>query len=233
MNIEISCDSYGFQMVTKRFEVNGSPFILNATIRHHMDKYALQTKVLSDKFIRDLYVDDLTSGINSLKEGVTLYEFTKSCMKEACFELRKWQSNCKELIEYINEREGIVEDVIVISENLNRDKINSEKDDIKVLGVSWDVDTDEHTFDVSNIAELALKLSCTKRNIFRINAMFFDPLGLISPIVLQIKFFFKQLCNLKVEWDDAVPDDISTEWFQFINNLKREIIPRKQTCVVF
>ena len=197
------------------FGANSSPFLLNATIRHHMDKYALQNKFLSDNFIRDLYVADLTSGINSLKEGVVLYEFTKSCMKEANFELRKWQSNCKKLIEYINEREGIVEDVIGISEHLNRDKMNSEKDDSKVLGVPWDVDSDELTFDVSNIAELALKLSCTKRNILRISAMFFDPFGLISPIVLQTKFFFKQLCNLKVNWDDPVPDDILNEWFQF------------------
>ena len=135
-------------------------------------------------------------------------------------------------MEYINERVGIVEDVIGISEHLNRDKINAEKDDIKVLGVSWDVDSDELTFDVSNIAELTLKLSCTKRNILRISAMFFDPLGLISPIVLQTKFFFKQLCNLKVDWDDPVPDDISNERFHFINNLKWEIIPHKQTCVV-
>ena len=130
MNIDISVDSYGFQKMVTRFKrvvfrVNNSPFLLNATIRHHMDKYALQNKVLSDKMISDLYVDDLTSGSNSLNE-------------------------------------------------------------------------------------LALKLSCTKRNILRISAMLFDPLGpswtlldplgLISPIVLQTKFFFKQLCNLKVDW---------------------------------
>jgi len=44
----------------------------------------------------------------------------------------------------------------------------------------------------SRMVSLAESLSVTKRSILRISAMFFDSLGLISPIVLQFKLLFKR-----------------------------------------
>ena len=43
----------------------------------------------------------------------------------------------------------------------------------------------------------------TKRNVLK---MFFDPLGLISPIALQIKILFKEACALKYTWDNVLND---------------------------
>ena len=57
----------------------------------------------------------------------------------------------------------------------------------KVLGVNWNISHDKLELEISDLAKLALQLPATKRNILKITEMFYDPLGLVSPIVLQSK----------------------------------------------
>ena len=57
----------------------------------------------------------------------------------------------------------------------------------KVLGINWNNPYDEIDLEISDLAKLALQLPATKRNILKITEMFYDPLGLVSPIVLQSK----------------------------------------------
>ena len=64
----------------------------------------------------------------------------------------------------------------------------------KVLGFNWDVEKDLFVFDFDEIVQLAKYLKFRKRNLLKINATLFDPLGLTSPIILQGKLLFKLLC---------------------------------------
>ena len=50
--------------------------------------------------------------------------------------------------------------------------------------------------------------------------MFYDPLGLISPITLPIKFILQKLFELKFEWDTNIDTDTSHLWKQYIKGLK-------------
>ena len=86
------------------FGVTSSP---NGTIRHHCRNYSEAEQALLERFLEDLYVDDSTTGVESVEEGVKFYEFSKSLMSKGGFELRKWLlSNSKELMDYINLKEG-------------------------------------------------------------------------------------------------------------------------------
>ena len=48
----------------------------------------------------------------------------------------------------------------------------------KVLGMTWDIQTDNIIFDFTNIIGLCDTLEPTKRNILPIQGMFYDPTGL-------------------------------------------------------
>ena len=50
--------------------------------------------------------------------------------------------------------------------------------------------------------------------------MFSDPLGLISPIVLQIKILFKEACALKYTWDNVLNDKFIEKWKTFFKDLE-------------
>eukprot|EP00731_Ephydatia_muelleri_P005509 Em0002g1685a len=56
--------------------VFSSPFLLNATIRRHVEGYRAGNPLFVDKFIHSIYVDDLTSGSDTEEGAIDLY--TKS-----------------------------------------------------------------------------------------------------------------------------------------------------------
>ena len=203
------------------FGLTSSPFLLNGTIASHLSKIVNKNidVELLEKVLRDLYVDDSTTSLNEVSEGMEFYLKSKRYLSEGGFNLRKWATNDKELREFIDSKENIessdmndltyVENELGVSENFR-----------KVLGINWDVDKDVLVFELIEIANNGLSLGYTKRNILRISASFFDPLGLICPIVLQAKLLFKELCELKVDWDEVVKSEISEKWNRFLNDLK-------------
>ena len=87
------------------FGIISSPFLLNGTIRYHLQKYRERWEQFVVKFLRDLYVDDSTSVFNTVQEGYEFYEKAKTIMNDAGFELRKWASNSPELMNLINNKE--------------------------------------------------------------------------------------------------------------------------------
>ena len=52
---------------------------------------------------------------------------------------------------------------------------------VKVLGMKCDCDTDDFYFDFESLVEFEYQLKPTKRNLLRLIAKIFDPLGLLSP----------------------------------------------------
>ena len=74
----------------------------------------------------------------------------------------------------------------------------------KVLGVRWNNGTDELVMDFEEIASAAVVLEPTKRAIVSLVGRFYDPLALLSPIVIQFKVFLQEMCGLKMDWDESL-----------------------------
>ena len=89
----------------------------------------------------------------------------------------------------------------------------------KVLRINWDTRTDNFVFEFANIVEAANRLQVTKRNILKISAIFFDPLGVVCPIVLNAKVLLQETCKQKLSWDAVIPIDINNKRKVFINEL--------------
>ena len=89
------------------FGIISSPFLLNATIEYHLERYLNDAKNFVEKFLNNLYVDDSASGFFSVKEAYDFYFNAKQIMKEGNLELRKWASNSVELMNKINRDENI------------------------------------------------------------------------------------------------------------------------------
>ena len=100
------------KMVIKRFTravfgVISSPFILNRTLKSHIESYLSEDPEFVKKILASLYVDDLNSGASAVVEAFDLYMKSKSRMKEAGFNLRKWISNSKQLMSQIEAQERV------------------------------------------------------------------------------------------------------------------------------
>ena len=74
----------------------------------------------------------------------------------------------------------------------------------KILGVKWNFVQDTLIFNLNELANVMTKLKATKRQIVHITATLYDPFGFMSPLIIQIKMFFQELCVHKVEWDEPL-----------------------------
>ena len=59
----------------------------------------------------------------------------------------------------------------------------------KVLDVWWNLDNDQVVFDLRETANLARIIDPTKRNFVSVAAKFYDPMGFLSPIIIEFKIF--------------------------------------------
>ena len=168
---------YRFLVVV--FGLTPSPFLLQATIRYHCEKMiweGLIDQIFVEIFLKTLYMDDSVNGAESVSQGFEIYNKSKWLMKTAGFMLRKWCSNSKDLMGMINTAENTQSDCPAKSP-LTQPKSSTnpaESNITSVLGISWNVDTDEIIFDLSKMVTIAETIELTKRNILKIASTFFD-----------------------------------------------------------
>ncbi|KAL5472994.1 hypothetical protein EMCRGX_G027441 [Ephydatia muelleri] len=90
------------RLVTLRFArvvfgVSSSPFLLNATLRYHMERYRTSDPSFVDQFVRSVYVDDITSGADTEEEALELAMKSRQRLAEAGFNLRRLVTNLPRL----------------------------------------------------------------------------------------------------------------------------------------
>lgn len=99
-------------------------------------------------------------------------------------------------------------------------KENTEKDFNKTLGIVWDNEKDVFLFDFSQLVQEGEELEPTKRNVLKFLSSFYDPIGLIQPIIISLKILMQRICKQKLDWDETLPKDLLEEWKLVLNSLK-------------
>ena len=154
-----------------------------------------------------LYADDLAAGAETVGKAFDLYRDCKEIMKQGSFNLKKWNSNDKELFERIDLSEGQVSKVA--SRQLS-----------KVLAVTWNTDVDNLGLDLRNVLEVARTLPPTKRSVLKIAAKIFDPLGCLILFVVKLKIFFQELFEEKVPWDEEFEGPRRRKYTSLVNEIE-------------
>ena len=92
-----------------------------------------------------------------------------------------------------------------------------DKSEVKILGLNWDTMSDELRFKFVNVMEYLKSLPPTKRAVLRLAAKQFDPLGLLSPFVVNMKIWFQKICDDKLTWDDCLEGTMLAKWNHLFN----------------
>ena len=211
------------------FGVSSSPFLLNATIRFHLEKYLKTNEEQVRRLLCSTYVDDIIAGGETEEEAFELYAQSKQIFREGGFNLRKFLTNSRQLQERINLKEtqytsSSSQDEPTYSETTLGMSGPSRMEEHKVLGIPWNPTSDRFFFETSDIAQLALDLTPTKRNLVSLIGKFYDPLGLLSPVIIHFNILFQKLCQSKSDWDEVIPEELDGEWKLLVSDLK--IAPR-------
>ena len=144
-----------FRFCRVPFRVVSSPFVLRATIEHHLNSYATDN---AETLKNDIYVDNVITGTDTVEEAKVLYNDAKSMFHDASMNLRDWVSNKEEINSYIP---------------------SNDRDDgeiIKVLGYQWSCKCDFLSVTPSSVLRNDSS-ELTKRNVLKQLASVYDPLA--------------------------------------------------------
>ncbi|XP_061708370.1 uncharacterized protein LOC133520175 [Cydia pomonella] len=174
------------------FGVISSPFLLNATIKHHLSSAEHQQVRLK---ANDIYVDNFVSGSSTTDEAMELYRNLKGSFQDISMSLRDWSSNSREFMKKVSD--------------------TCKEDKVKVLGLEWDIKKD--TLQLKpNLQEEAV----TKRGILKTIASIYDPCGYAVPYTLSSKLFLQGLWKAGVSWDSPLSSELTEEWNVIRQNLE-------------
>ena len=191
-----------YKMLRLPFGLNCSPFLLQATLNHHFKQFSESHPVcslLESKF----YMDDLVSAVKNESTAISMYDDSMQLMSLASMELKKWNTNSLPVRQYLKSQDPNIEF----------------PDEQSILGVKWDAVGDTLKCSIEKVISLANTLSPSKRNILRIVAKVFDPMGLLSIFLLPAKRIFQELCKVKLSWDESLPENILSQWEKWVGFL--------------
>ena len=158
------------------FGVSASPFLLNATINHHLEKYLNRYPDLINTLLQSIYVDNVTYGADGESEAYQLYTLSKKVFAEGGFNLRNFVTSSPGLRQRIaadEQRSDQSQPVLDTSSNVMEEDMTYTSRLLegnvtggqKVLGVSWNPVSDMLEFDIREVAQSLQTLEPTKRNI--------------------------------------------------------------------
>lgn len=78
----------------------------------------------------------------------------------------------------------------------------------------------------------------SKRGILSIIGQIFDPLGIVSPVIMKAKLMILALWQMKLGWDESLPQELHSSWIQLMDKMvaleelkiNRNIICENSVC---
>lgn len=214
-----STDIQEYKLCTVTYGTVSAPYlslrVLRQLVTDEGEKFPLAVPV----FKNHIYVDDVIFGADDIQLLRLTREQVCGLLQRGGFKLRKWASNCTELLT----------DIPSDDHGLATTKNFQLKEGLTVLGILWNPSLDVFQFQVS----LPKTLPCSKRTILSTITKIFDPLGWAIPITTAAKVFMQQLWRLKLDWDETIPDKALLQWeviYKKLNSLDGIQFPRWTRC---
>jgi len=153
--------------------------------------------IVADTVLRSFYVDDCLRSEQSKSQVLEVVRGTADLLAKAGFKLTKFVANDYDVLESIPSESRAVKVKELISECQS-----------KVLGVRWDVASDELYFET----RMKWEGKITRRSMLSFIAAMYDPLGILGPVLVVGKMLLQEATRRKLSWDDKVPEDLCDQW---------------------
>ncbi|XP_062557626.1 uncharacterized protein LOC134222495 [Armigeres subalbatus] len=191
-----------FQLTTVTYGTASAPFLATRCMVQLAEDGEATHPGAAKVLRKDFYVDDMITGVDNPEEGKRLVEDTIALTDSAGFTLRKWNSNCEEVLKELQPDRC---DHRAEFEMDSSPPIST----VKTLGLVWCIRTDNFRF---TMPEWNTTSVVTKRVVISDASKLFDPLGLIGPVVAEAKIFIQTLWKLELNWDDPLPENLQAFW---------------------
>ncbi|XP_050563300.1 uncharacterized protein LOC126912915 [Spodoptera frugiperda] len=202
-----------FRLLTVTFGTSCAPYLAVKSLHQVAREEGSIYPLAAERVTSDFYMDDLMTGCTSETEVKRIYSEMNNLLEKGGFQLQKWTSNRMSLLESLKESFG--RDL-----EIKTDKVT------KILGLTWNRNTDEFDYSVKMSPPAAPE---TKRTVISEISRLYDPLGWIAPCIITSKVFIQKLWISGIGWDDELPPDLAQEWRYYRTELEKLVdfhIPR-------
>lgn len=203
-------------MKVMTFGATCSPACASYILNLNADRFEVEYPNAVHAIHRSHYVDDLLEGKDSEEDAIQLAKEIRLIHKQGGFEIRNWSSNSKLFVKAMtHDTTSSTDDNIELKPDSNIEK---------VLGLWWNTSTDCFTFllkyNKSNASIINGSVAPSKREVLRTLMSIFDPLGLLSHILVYPRILLQDMWRLGLTWDEVVPDNVFTQWKLWASNLQ-------------
>ncbi|XP_045765824.1 uncharacterized protein LOC123867687 [Maniola jurtina] len=237
-----------YELLTVTFGTASAPYLAVRALNQVSLDEGTNFPLASSRVLQSFYMDDLMTGCVSVEEGMEIYRQMTALLSKGGFQLQKWNSNSKDLLDQIQNNENQEKDMHKqipefqnkqkqrtqkINKLDNEDKMIEDMENIKdkkdieiktenttkVLGLTWDRSEDQFRYSV-NLPHTTPGPE-TKRSVLSVIARLYDPLGWIAPSIIVAKMFIQKLWLAGVNWDEPISEELRSEWVTYRNELEQ------------
>ena len=177
-----------------------SPYLLNATIQHHLTK---QGDWISEDLQRSIYMDNVVTGTDTEPEALQYYTSSRNCFQKAGMNLRQWTSNSPALNRQAHD-DGVYAEPMV-----------------KVLGLNWNTKTDTLSLSSTKLIKQTNSTEkVSKRSVLSLSSKLYDPLGFVEPVTVKVKIMMHELWQHNLKWDKELPESFKENWVKWLKELQ-------------
>jgi hypothetical protein len=199
-----------YRVTVHIFGAVSSPSIANFTLRELTNLKEAQefSQESRDSIKNNFYVDDIVKSVCNEEQAVKLVKEVTKLLTLGGFKLTAFVSNSRAILKTIPQ-----EDLVKNLKNLNlsMDSLSYEQ----ALGVRWNLENDALGFNI----KLPEK-KYTRRGVLSTVFSIYDPLGLVSPVVLFAKRIFQETCYDGLKWDDQLPIGLLKKWQKWLEEVE-------------
>ena len=191
LSLEDNLQQYRFTRVP--FGIISSPFLLAATLKHHLSQH--QSHLAKD-LIENFYVDNLLITAPTLEQAREYVHGARTILNEMAMNLREFASNSPDALQGLTP------------------ELKQNADSVKVLGLKWQLSKD--TLQIELPLSDHPQKDLTKRLVLSKVAKVFDPLGLISPVLVPLKLFVRELWRQETGWDQILAPPLQQRFSELL-----------------
>ena len=156
----------------------------------------------------DFYVDNFLTSRDSVESAIDLISKVKMMCASGGFNLTKFLSNERAVIQSISDKDR--------SKNIT--DLSLELDSLPVeraLGMSWNIENDTLNFRIT-LKDLPL----SRRGMLATVSSMYDPLGLVSPLLLRGKRIVHEIVADNKGWDEEISEKQRFTWEKWRKDLQ-------------
>ncbi|KAK4300422.1 hypothetical protein Pmani_027386 [Petrolisthes manimaculis] len=169
-----SCANFALQLTANDHEKDFSPEVIRTVLKN-------------------FYVDDCLKSVSCDDDAIALVEEVTRILLKGGFQIKKWLSNSKRVVESIPSADrGKKVMSLELEEGLPSES---------VLGLVWHMDKDSLGIQVR-----PKEKDYTRRGLLSVMSSVYDPLGFVGPYILQAKKIFQDECRLRKGWDENLEE---------------------------